>query len=367
MKIFRKKEKQVSQDPITYLNKKKDRGLFFVTSSWGKKELSLKTKERLKKIGLISLPVMSILLGTVLGIVSNNLNKDKIDSIVTVNQDFIKRRIYLISSDNFSVPLTIKMDKKNNIYEEMLDVIDLLKISSSASNDNLRGYIPNDARVNSFELKDNNLYVNFSEEFLSYTEKDDKLFFNSLISTLQDFDEVDTVSLQVEGRNINDVINANYDIVNRVTYINNINNRVSDIENKELVTVFYERTYSDDKYLIPISLYAEVGESLNVTFANGLMKKLPSSYCLNNVSLYETISKDQSKSDDFSLTVTKEALIDEQTVNKDLYELVAFGLHLMGKEENVSFNIEGETLLVDGIYSEEDKSVSSIYYNEIEI
>ena len=60
-------------------------------------------------------------------------------------------------------------------------------------------------------------------------------------------------------------------------------------------------------------------------------------------------------------------MIDEQTVNKDLYELVAFGLHLMGKEENVSFNIEGETLLVDGIYSEEDKSVSSIYYNEIEI
>ena len=39
----------------------------------------------------------------------------------------------------------------------------------------------------------------------------------------------------------------------------------------------------------------------------------------------------------------------------------------MGKEEDVSFNIEGETLLVDGIYTEEDKSVSSIYYNEIEI
>ena len=39
----------------------------------------------------------------------------------------------------------------------------------------------------------------------------------------------------------------------------------------------------------------------------------------------------------------------------------------MQKEEKVSFSIEGETLLVEGIYQEEDQQVSSIYYNEIEL
>ena len=352
MKFFNKHEKQVSQDPISYLNKKKDRGIFFISSSWGNNKMSQKTIERLKKIGLISLPVMSILLGTVLGIVSNNMNKNSIDTVVNVNQDFVKRRIYLISSDNFTVPLTVKMDKKNNVYEEMLDVIDLLKISSSASNDDLRGYVPNETRVNSFEIKDNNLTVNFSEEFLSYTESNDKLFFDSLISSLQEFEEVDTVSILVDGYAINDVLNTNYVVSNKITHINNINNRVSNVENKELVTVFYERIYSSDKYLIPVSLYAEEGESLNITFANGISTRLPSYYCLNNISLYNSIAREQTKSEDFSLTVTKDALIDEQTVNKDLYELVALGLHFMGKEENVSFNIEGEILQVDGIYTE---------------
>ena len=82
---------------------------------------------------------------------------------------------------------------------------------------------------------------------------------------------------------------------------------------------------------------------------------------------YKEISSIQEENEKFNLKVNSSALIDENTVNKDLYELVMLSLDLMQKEEKVSFSIEGETLLVEGIYQEEDQQVSSIYYNEIEL
>ena len=134
MNIFNKNEdKPLSQDPIDYLNKQ-DKPLFeFFASSWGKKE-NEETKSNIFKIVMIALPILAIALGTGLGVITNSF-KDPISSIVHVNQDVIKRKIYLISEDDFTIPVTVSLDKKDNIYEEMLDVINLLKVSSNASNE----------------------------------------------------------------------------------------------------------------------------------------------------------------------------------------------------------------------------------------
>ena len=42
-------------------------------------------------------------------------------------------------------------------------------------------------------------------------------------------------------------------------------------------------------------------------------------------------------------------------------------LDLMNKETKVNFVLEGETLMVEGIYQEEDIAVSNIDYNEIKL
>ena len=140
------------------------------------------------------------------------------------------------------------------------------------------------------------------------------------------------------------------------------------VENKELVTIFYQRNYDqNNKYLVPVSVYSNVGESDNITFANSLNKLLPSKYMLNNLDIYNEINKEQEANTDFNLNVNKSALIDEETVNKELYEIVMLSLELMNKEPKVNFLLEGETLMVEGIYQEEDIAVSNIDYNEIKL
>lgn len=361
MKIFKRKEKPLVQDPIIYLNKKKDHKMFFY-SSWSNPTISNSKRKILKRVSLVALPVLAIALGTTLGIVANNNRDDnQLVNDVIIETNVVKRRVYLISNDQYTVPLTITLDKKNNIYEEMLDVINLLKVSSKASNEFLHGYLLEDAKVNSFYTdENNNLTIDFSSKCFVDDEFSENKKIEALAATILQFDNVKSLSITINGEKYKSDLND--------TRLNNVLEKSSLIENKELVTVFYQRKYDENaNYLVPISLYADVGKTDNITFVNSLFKSLPSKMMLQNLSLYKNIAKNQNENSTFSLTVNSNALIDEDTVNKDLYEIVLLSLDLMQKEAKVSFNIEGQTLAVEGIYQEEDMEVSSIYYNETQI
>ena len=358
MKFFKKKD---VNDPIKYLNKKEKNQKFFF-ASWGESKIKPRTKKIIKRTCLIALPVLTISLGVSLGVIaSKNNNKNDITNEIIVNKDVSKRRVYLLSNDNYTVPLTVSLDKKNTIYEEMLDVINLLKVSSKASNEYLHGFINDETTVNSFALDENkNLSIDFSNDFFIEDDFSKHKKVEALTASILQFEDISSISIYING--------VLYQDKNSNTHLNKMFTAPSLLENKELVTVFYKRTYSkDNNYLIPVSFYSNKGKSDNITFVNGLFKNLPSNYQLQNLDLYKEISSIQEENEKFNLKVNSSALIDENTVNKDLYELVMLSLDLMQKEEKVSFSIEGETLLVEGIYQEEDQQVSSIYYNEIEL
>lgn len=360
MKLFKKKEKEVIQDPIIYLNKKKDRRFMFFTK-WGGKPLSNNTKKIIRKVALVVLPVLAIGLGTTLGIIANNnATDDQIVNNVIIDENVSKRRVYLISDDNLTVPLTVTLDKKNNVYEEMLDIINLLKVTSKASNEFIHGFINEESKVNSFSINENgDLTIDFSTSFFVNDHFSESRKMEALVASMMQFDDISSVTVTINGSVYkNKLDNTNLNILYESPSI---------INNKELVTVFYERKYEDDNYLIPLSIYADTGTSHNVTFVNALFKKMPSKMMLNNLDIYKHISSHQTENSNFSLTVNSSALIDENTVNKELYEIVLLSLDLMQKEENVSFEIEGQQLMVEGIYQENNIPVSSIYYNETEI
>ncbi len=368
-KFFKRKQKKEIQDPSLYINKKKDHHFMFLTH-WSEKTKNVKLRRGLKIASLVVLPLCAIALGTTIGVVVSNEQKQKtslVDEIVFTD-NYIKRRVYLISEDDYTIPLTVTLDKKNNVHEEMLDVINLLKVSSRASNEYLRGFIPDDTKVNSLTINDGNLTIDFSEDFLSYNEKNESKMIEALTASMLQFEDVDSLTISVEKQIIDCLPNNKTPINGSEVHLNNIITKSSVLENKELVTVFYQRNYSpSNQYLVPISLYANKGESDNITFVNGLFISLPSYRQLTNLDIYQEISKSQSKRNDFTLTVNQAALVDESTVNKELYDMVMLSLDLMNKQTKVSFDIEGEILSVDGIFQDEEQAVSSIYYNETKI
>ena len=317
-----------------------------------------------------AIPMCAAIVGATLGIVEHNRRMTPLEQVI-IETNKVTRRVYLISNDDLTVPLTVSLNQKNSIQEEILDTFNLLRTDSKAANEYLHGFIPEDAKVNSFTIENNILLLDMSEEFLNYQEKNEVKMVEALLATMLQFDEIDGMILSVNGTILSSLPNNHTplpSILDENFGLNRVNQSPREIIGKEKVTLFYERSYDQEtKYLVPVTFYSEKMESLNVSFANALSYTLPVASRLKNVATYKQISALQEANDDFILSVNNSALIDEETVNKELYELVALSLDLMGVTKPISFTLEGETLAVDGIYQEDDMKVSNIVYNSVEI
>ena len=76
-------------------------------------------KEKIKKIVKYSfcfgLPLLGAILGSTFGIIEYNkkLNPQN-EIIVEVTKDEVNRRVYLISNDNLTIPLSVSLEKKSS-------------------------------------------------------------------------------------------------------------------------------------------------------------------------------------------------------------------------------------------------------------
>ena len=59
--------------------------------------------------------------------------------------------------------------------------------------------------------------------------------------------------------------------------------------------------------------------------------------------------------------------MEEGLVNQDIYELILLSFSFMGIDKNVSLQVNGETVQVNGYLQEETVEVSNISYNEVAI
>ena len=357
-----------------FFSKVKDKFSVHFISSF-KKEKKKKEKRKLnrrekilKYTAIVLLPTLAIASGVVLGFREFNAKKGGgTTNQVVITTNGIKRKIFLVSEDNYTVPITVTLDQRTTLQQEILDVFDLLKTSSKANSTYVSGFINDNTKITSFNLSNKVLELNLSEEFLD-SKYNDVNVIEALTLTFLQFDEIDELRLMVDGQlltSYNDVplpSSRDYGCGLPQEIAN-----IRDIKGKEKVIVFARRNYdSNTEYLIPVSVYAEKGKSKNITFANAVKKNFTSGSLLKKVDLYKGISSEQTESDHFVLSVNSTSLSDEDYVNKDLFDLVNLSLQLMNIDQTVSFTLEGESVQVDGVY-EEDYKVSSTIINEVKI
>lgn len=335
---------------------------------------SFKSKKgKVLKYGfLFVIPMCLAIVGAYFGIQEQIKSKSVDNNKVIVNVGKVNRRVYLVSqSDDLTIPLTVSVVKKATLYEDILDVFSLLKSGSYLETNYLKGLIPKETKVISFEVDDKLLTLNLSKEFLNYDHNNETQMIEALTMSMLQFDEVEKLRIEVEGQVLSKLPVSSYKLPMNLTYdlgVNNIITSPKDMVGKEKVTVFYQKTVSEDKkYLVPVNLYASKGESENITYVNAINQSLPTTYNLEKIDTYSQISRLQEQSEEFVLSVNSSALVDEVTVNKDLYDLVVLSLDLMNMDLEVNFTIEGETLAVDGLIQDEDVAVNDIIYNSVQL
>ena len=340
------------------------KGKFFVALSPKREQIN----KIVKYSFCFGLPLVGAILGSTLGIREYNKNKTpQTDVIVEVTKDQVNRRVYLISNDNLTIPLSVKLDKKATLQEELMDVYNLLKVDSKLSNDHLNGFIKDDIKMNKMEIKDNILSLDFSDNILNEVSNQNKII-EALTLSFVGFDEIDSLEISINGTKLNDMVSLylpekldeNFGINQDFYYTNSI-------IGKQKQVVFYERTYSENhKYLVPVSVYVEEGNNVNQTFVNATRVSQPVSSHLKKLDIYKGLDRVQDN-EDHIYSITTSGLVSEECVNKDLYEIISLSYDLMNIESKVSFSLEGESIRVDGIYNEEDSKVSNIIVNEIKL
>ena len=162
--------------------------------------LNISNKKLLKRILAISLPVLVVGASITTYLVKTNNNDTPVINNITVTNG-VKRQVYLINKNNLLTPLTVVIEKKDLLVDELKELVSLLKEESNLKNDNFNKVLNKECDLKNITLEDSTVTLNFNESFNNYDVKNEKRIVESLVWTCLQYDEITNVKLQVEDKN----------------------------------------------------------------------------------------------------------------------------------------------------------------------
>lgn len=327
-------------------------------------------KSKVGKAAFVIVPLVVAAVGAGVGIYFGEKGKAPTQVEVTTNK--VNHRIYLVSSDNLTIPLTVSFNKRDTIQEEMLEVFSLLKEDSKANSNSIKGLIPKDTKMNSLELFDNELTLDLSKEFLEYNANNESKLLESIVYTYSEFPGVDMVTLYVDGQRVEKLPKNNTVVPMCATTsigINRESKSASEIAGKQMINVYYQKTIDDKNYIVPVSQYVSKETTSELQFVNAINTPLTEKRGLTKLSDYELINKIQDDNDDnkFVLNLKDDSLVEKGVVKRSLYDLVSLTLDGFVDSKEISFKVENEEMMVEGLLDPEVYEVSSYIYNQVQL
>lgn len=158
--------------------------------------------------------------------------------------------IYLINGNGFLVKSSIFIDS-NDINDKIIQILNnLVDKRNSQIPNGLYGVIPKNVDINSVNIDEGIVTVDFSKEILNYSLEKIKIIVTSIVYSITELDEIKGVILLVNGNAL-----ENYDsVLDRSIGINNrylFNSRT----NISKVVVYYLEDIDNSLYYVPVTKY----------------------------------------------------------------------------------------------------------------
>ncbi|MGM9857805.1 MAG: GerMN domain-containing protein [Bacilli bacterium] len=330
-----------------------------------------KNKIPRKKVILACSIIFILLLGSgiTIGVIKGNLDsKYNVELKVSTEKEY--RRVYLLSSDNYVVPLSLKFENKQTLQEEIIDVFESLKLDNDYSSYGLTGYIPENTNIQHLSLKDGILTIDLSKDFLELAETREKQVIESLTYTFLDFVGINELELKVNGNPLNQFPH-NTIVPEKLTLdlgINESYKTAIDALTKDKVTIYYSKEIKNNEYLVPCSVYVDEKDHFVNSFYESLKTKQVISSGLKFIKTYNQVNLNVLpliSDDQVVIGLNESSIMEEGIVNKDIYELLVLSFAINNVDMKIDFQLDGESLRVNGYLDNETTQVSSIIYNSI--
>jgi germination protein M len=167
----------------------------------------------------------------------------------------VMTELYLIDKEGYVVPQTIPLPKAAGIAGQAIEYLVVNGPVAELLPNDFKGVLPADTQ-SSVNIKDGVATVDFSKEFKTYKKADELKILQAITWTLTQFDSVDTVKIQLNGKELTEMpVNGTpiSENLSRADGINIDTSDVLDIANTKAVTVYYLGGEEGYSYYVPVT------------------------------------------------------------------------------------------------------------------
>jgi germination protein M len=280
----------------------------------------------------------------------------------------------MLDDDNYLVPLTFSFDSKELLADDIRYVISMLRDDSALTSKGYHTLLNEDVKIQSIELENNILNVDFSKEFNEHESSKEEKIIESLTWTLMQYDEVNGVTISIDGVKLETLPQSRIvlpDVLDKTIGINKYYDTTGNIYNTTSVTVFYEKENFGETVYVPVTRRVVEEENEKMSVYNAMFKDISIMSGLSKIDVIDLIDSNSVinfNETDITVGLLTEALMEEGVIHSEIYEILVMTYNdLNDIEIGLNFEVNEEEVSVNGYKQEQDINVSSIIINGVEI
>lgn len=282
------------------------------------------------------------------------------DSLLIVQRD----------QDGVLIPLSVELSEAMSETDKLNKMVELM--SSDVDNSVFESVLPASAALNEAVIVDRHVNLDFNEGFLTYEPKDELAIVESLVWAATQFDNVDTVSISVNGTPLLQMPEKGTPLstsLDRRLGINNFESSTSTLHDSHNLNIYYVKEINGKEYYVPKSrringVSLDVNDVIEAILSDiSVTSTLAQPLSLEKVSLTEPVVMDV---DTLIINLNNSILSEETTGKEEALNTLVLSIHEILGFDNISILVDGVPVNTSGS-NEEHIQVSSIEVNRIKL
>lgn len=202
-----------------------------------------------KKVSIICSAILVILIVTIFPKENQSILVHK-----KTNQSGI---IYLLDNNDYVASLNIVFDsfETNELIEEIISTLTINNVNSKKIRNGFKAVIPENTKLINYEIKDENVLLNFSREFLNISSTLEEKMIEAIVYSLTSLKDISSVTIKVENVLLEKLPNSNKilpSILDRTMKINKEYD-IETIDDIKSTTIYHLAKYNDFVYYVPVT------------------------------------------------------------------------------------------------------------------
>lgn len=244
--------------------------------------------------------------------------------------------VVLKDKEDTLVPVEVDMQieaEPDQLYRNMLHLMQ----SNDYKDKGLYPLLPKDLEVNGMEIENKILTIDFNDS-LNATSNEDALDILEGLSYTFCGDEVDSIHLKIDGKDISNIPNSTIPTacMSKNLGINNFESDTNNIYRTVPVVVYNQKTIEGTKYYVPVTMRVESEPSDLNNQVSLLLNKI------DYQEPVELVNEIQLQDGILQVSVGSNILLDNETIDSALYERLVKSLNSLPGVEKVSIYVDNQ-------------------------